>query len=163
MKIINHLLSEDKQLYFNYQTPNLGGEFASGAPDTIVLHYTAGTNAQSSAEHLTKASKRSSAHLVIGREGEIYQLAPFNRITWHAGKSQWQGRKQLNNYAIGIEMDNAGELTEQSSGIYKTWFGKVIDRGDVFIGKHRNLQQSKLLGTATLSNRFFEYLIFVNC
>ena len=38
-------------------------------PDMIVLHYTAGTSAESSALFLTRPDVSASAHVVIGREG----------------------------------------------------------------------------------------------
>lgn len=76
----------------------------------IVLHYTAGTSAESSALFLTRPEVSASAHVVIGREGEVFQLVPFNIEAWHAGKSWYAGRGGLNRYSIGIELDNLGEL-----------------------------------------------------
>lgn len=37
----------------------------------------------------------------------IIQLTPFNIRTWHVGKNFRKGRNNLNNYSIGIELDNA--------------------------------------------------------
>ena len=34
-----------------------------------------------------------SAHLVIGRQGEAYQLVPFDKRAWHAGESEFEGRR----------------------------------------------------------------------
>ena len=79
-------------------------------PDMIVLHYTAGTSAESSALFLTRPDVSASAHVVIGREGEVFQLVPFNIEAWHAGKSWYAGRGGLNRYSIGIELDNLGKL-----------------------------------------------------
>ena len=76
-------------------------------PDTIVIHATGGSSAESSARYLANKATPVSAHLVIGRRGEIYQLVPFNVIAWHAGKSTHKGRTNLNRYSIGIELDNA--------------------------------------------------------
>ena len=76
----------------------------------IVLHYTAGTSAESSALFLTRPDVSASAHVVIGREGEVFQLVPFNIEAWHAGKSWDAGRGGLNRYSIGIELDNLGKL-----------------------------------------------------
>ena len=90
------------------ETPNHSGRFAGDLPDTVVIHYTAGASLKSSASWLTDHRSNASAHLVIGKSGEMIQLAPFNIRTWHAGKSYWKGRNNLNNYSIGIELDNAG-------------------------------------------------------
>jgi len=138
MKVTNNFLDESDDLIFDLSTPNHKGEFQNGLPDTLVIHFTAGASAESSAKHLCKPASKASAHLVIGRNGEIYQLAPFNIVTWHAGKSSWNGRTGLNQYSIGIELDNAGQLSKNENGIYKTWFEKKIDPEDVFKGTHRN-------------------------
>ena len=138
MRIINHLLQDTAGLSFEFSTPNCSGEFRDGLPDTLVIHFTGGSSAISSARHLCQPSARASAHLVVGREGEVYQLAPFNQVTWHAGASSWEGRTGLNHYSIGIELDNAGQLTEHAPGVYRTWFEKTISPGEVFFGRHRN-------------------------
>ena len=142
MKINDHFLTDtdpDSQgINRTFTTPNISGKSAEGLPDTIVIHFTAGSSAESSAKHLSTPSAKASAHLVVGRDGEIYQLAPFNVITWHAGRSSWKGRTGLNKYSVGIEIDNAGRLTRTESGSFKTWFGREIPAADVFQGKHRN-------------------------
>ncbi len=79
-------------------------------PDMIILHYTAGSNCMSSAKYLARPDVGASAHVVIGRKGEVVQLVPFNIEAWHAGKSRFAGRSDLNHYSIGIELDNLGQL-----------------------------------------------------
>ena len=117
--------------------PKNSEKFKNGLPDTIVIHYTAGGSARSSAYYLAKDSVRASAHIVIGRGGEIYQLVPFDVIAWHAGKSAYEGRSRLNNYAIGIELDNAGVLTKAGDE-YQAWFGTKYQPSDVIFATHRN-------------------------
>src|SRR6056300_1730706 len=46
-----------------------------------------------------------SAHLLIDREGEVVQLVSFDDRAWHAGKSQWCGRDNCNDFSIGIELE----------------------------------------------------------
>lgn len=48
---------------------------------------------------------RVSAHLLIGREGDITQYVPFDRRAWHAGVSRYQDRERCNDFAIGIELE----------------------------------------------------------
>lgn len=48
---------------------------------------------------------RVSAHCLIRRNGEVVQFVPFNARAWHAGVSQFAGRKNCNDYSIGIEME----------------------------------------------------------
>ena len=67
-----------------------------GEPDMIILHYTGGTSAMSSAKFLVRPDVKASAHVVIGRDGQVIQLVPFNIEAWHAGKSSYGGRCELN-------------------------------------------------------------------
>ncbi|WP_106477776.1 1,6-anhydro-N-acetylmuramyl-L-alanine amidase AmpD [Phytohalomonas tamaricis] len=53
----------------------------------------------------TIAHLRVSAHLLIRRNGECVQFVPFDRRAWHAGRSLWQGRCELNDFSIGIELE----------------------------------------------------------
>jgi len=112
-------------------------KYARGLPDTIVIHYTAGKSAESSANYLCKDEVKASAHLVIGRDGKIYQLVPFDTIAWHAGKSEYAGRKWLNKFSIGIELDNAGVL-EKTGDEYQAWFGTKYPASEVIYATHRN-------------------------
>jgi N-acetylmuramoyl-L-alanine amidase len=80
---------------------------------------------------------RAAAHLVIGRDGRIIQLAPFNRITWHAGQSQWAGRSGLNNFSIGIELDNAGKLERAGSHWRSAISRRVYAGDDVLLANHK--------------------------
>lgn len=127
--------------------PKNKDKFKSGNLDTIVIHYTAGSSAESSANFLCGEVK-ASAHLVIGREGEIYQLVPFDTMSWHAGESFYGDREWLNQYSIGIELDNAGVLTKVGSE-YQAWFGKKYMPNEVVYGTHRNETSPKYWHTFT--------------
>jgi len=136
MEITDHfLLSGDNITQLS--CPKNKIKFKAGLPDTIVIHYTAGRSAESSANYLARNDVGASAHIVIGREGDIYQLVPFDTIAWHAGKSAYGGRTMLNQYAIGIELDNAGVLTKIGSE-YQAWFGAKYQSDDVMYATHRN-------------------------
>lgn len=138
MKIKKHKLtasSGDKKVSFK-ETPNKSGVLAEGLPDTIVIHYTAGASLKSSANWLVNPQAKVSTHLIVGKTGDIIQLADFNIKTWHAGKSAWKGRTNLNSYSIGIEIDNAGQLTKRAEGYY-THFNTKIDDNNVVLAKHK--------------------------
>jgi N-acetylmuramoyl-L-alanine amidase len=117
-------------------TPNVGGPLR---PRYLVMHYTAGRDAASSVASLCtrKPQGNASAHLVLGRDGKIIQLAPFDVVTWHAGVSNWAGHSGLNNLAIGIEMDNAG-LLHREGARYCAWFGKAYPEDEVVLAEHRH-------------------------
>ncbi|GAA5175376.1 hypothetical protein GCM10025771_07360 [Niveibacterium umoris] len=115
------------------KTPNRGGALAARF---LIMHFTGGASAQSSADWLCNPAAKASAHLVLARDGSIIQLAPFNVVTWHAGVSQWNGIVGLNQHSIGIEMDNAGGL-RQVGDTFQTSFGKLVDKADVVIAAHK--------------------------
>jgi AmpD protein len=45
-----------------------------------------------------------SSHLYIRRNGEIVQFVPFSKRAWHAGESEFKGRRNCNDFSIGIEL-----------------------------------------------------------
>ncbi|HAY27716.1 MAG TPA: N-acetylmuramoyl-L-alanine amidase [Candidatus Accumulibacter phosphatis] len=134
LRIENHKLVGDQVSHRD--TPNRGGAMS---PSYLVLHYTAGRSLESSVESLCtrKPQGNASAHIVLGRDGRIVQLAPFNIVTWHAGVSQWAGLVGLNSHSIGVEMDNAG-LLKRIGSQYQAWFGKAYPEDEVLLAAHRN-------------------------
>jgi N-acetylmuramoyl-L-alanine amidase len=117
-------------------------KFSQGQPDTIIIHYTAGRNAESSARYLCNDDVKASAHVVIGRDGKIIQLVPFDTIAWHAGKSYYEGRVGFNKYSVGIELDNAGIL-DKAGNEYLSWFGKKYHADEVIQAIHPNENKEK--------------------
>ena len=138
MEITNEKLDRDSANYV--ESPNNSGLFEEDLPDTIVIHYTAGSSLESSVRTLSNPEVKASAHLVIGREGKMTQLVPFDTIAWHAGKSTWADRRGLNKYSIGIELDNAGRLTKSGSQ-YTSWFGRAYPEQEVKQAVHRNEEE----------------------
>ena len=43
-----------------------------------------------------------SYHCIVARNGKRTVLATPSQRTWHAGVSSWQGRKDANNFALGL-------------------------------------------------------------
>ncbi len=81
----------------------------------IVMHFTAGASAESSISWwLNPQAKGANAHIIIDRDGTVFQCRPFNITAGHAGKSKWIDRKtgeryeNLNSCSIGIELANGG-------------------------------------------------------
>lgn len=86
----------------------------------LVIHFTNGKSALSTINNWwrTPAAKGACAHVIIDRDGTIYQCRPFNRTAGHAGVSRWQDPNtgkmygSANAYGIGIELANAGDDKE---------------------------------------------------
>jgi N-acetylmuramoyl-L-alanine amidase len=129
MKIVKHQL----QGITKKDTPNKGGLLE---PRYLVFHYTSGRSAQESIDWLCNPNAKASAHLVVARDGSITQLVPFNVVAWHAGVSQWEGLTGLNQYSIGIEMDNAGRLTK-AGNTYRAWFQNEYQSEEVIQATHK--------------------------
>src|SRR5262249_52760710 len=78
--------------------------------DTIVIHHTGGKgSAEDVARYLQKPSTKVSAHFIVGKDGIIVQGVPESERAWHAGKSEFKGRKDVNTFSIGIELCNLGD------------------------------------------------------
>lgn len=84
----------------------------------VVIHFTSGATALSSINFWKEPQCRRDdigAHLIIDRDGKIYQCRPFNRTISHAGKSRWRDPRNstlytyCNAFTIGIELANAGD------------------------------------------------------
>ena len=56
-----------------------------------------------------------SSHFVIRRAGELLQFVSCDERAWHAGTSQWQGRENCNDYAIGIELEGLEGMCFESA------------------------------------------------
>lgn len=48
---------------------------------------------------------RVSAHFLIRRDGEMVQFVPTGRRAWHAGDSRLEGRVNVNDFSLGIELE----------------------------------------------------------
>jgi N-acetyl-anhydromuramyl-L-alanine amidase AmpD len=91
------------------QTPN----FSKGRvihPTAVVLHHTSGSYAGSVAWCLNPASQVS-YHVIIKEDGERTVLATDNQRTWHAGKSFWRNKPDLNSWSLGVAF--AGDTYEK--------------------------------------------------
>ncbi len=136
MKIIDHQLYRDDGAPYPFKpSPNTGSKLQT--PYYVVIHYTAGPNANHAVNWLTNPASGASAHLVIGRDGAIAQLVRFDTIAWHAGTSSWDGLSGLNKYSIGIELDNAGPLSRVGDQ-WAAWFCNTYSNDQVIEAVHKN-------------------------
>ncbi len=126
----------------------------------IVLHTTEGEEAGS----LHKVRKNGEAHYLVCTDGRIYRIIERRKIATHAGRSMWQGRSNIDNYAIGIEvvgrhnMDITrhqyaalGELLRQLKNVYGIPDRNVLTHSMVAYGRpnrfhHNNHRGRKRCG-----------------
>ncbi len=84
-------------IHFNLRKPNF-----------VVLHHTAQDSLEQTLRTFTVPHVEASAHYVIGRYGEVYQLLNDYVRGWHAGAGKWGSVTDLNSVSLGIELDNNG-------------------------------------------------------
>lgn len=130
----NHFLHRDDKPVAQARTPNVGGVLK---PSLLVMHYTASQSAKGAISWLCNPNAKASAHLVIDLDGTVTQLAPFNRVAWHAGKSVWKRRANCNAFSIGIEMTNAGPLIKLANGKFADAYGKNVPPSQVAMLAHK--------------------------
>ena len=125
LTVKSHRLQRDGMPVPFQATPNKGGTIT---PEVIVLHDTAGRlDHEGSVRWLCDKAAKASAHFVLGRAGEVVQLAPTNVSTWHAGRSAYRGRANVNGFSIGIEIVNPGIMQRGAAGHARAWFGQEFE------------------------------------
>jgi N-acetylmuramoyl-L-alanine amidase len=76
--------------------------------NSIVIHHTDMTNVHDALNLLCSPKNAVSCHYLIGKDGKVYQLVADELRASHAGQSFWRGKEAINDYSIGIELDNNG-------------------------------------------------------
>lgn len=154
-----------------YSTTKQGGTFKG--PRFIINHYTANNSLMNTVNIFKNHS--ASAHLIVGRDGEVVQMVPFNKRAWHAGKSKAKSKwgtsySGLNSYSIGIEFVNYGyyrnglsgnpeweEAVHKNEGFVRKWQPYTDEQLEVAyqlneaISKHYDIPAEHILGHDDIS------------
>lgn len=68
-----------------------------------------------------------SSHYAIDDDGTVYALVPESKRAWHAGRSSFEGRPDVNSRSVGIELRNGGCLTPAGDGTrFRTVLGRLF-------------------------------------
>lgn len=105
------------------------GPLAVPAPLGIVWHWTGGRGGRGFGEMLARRAqtyrrgidRAASWHVLIAKDGAIYQSAPFWVGTWHVGRpGVLAGRRfaNINRATVGCELENAGRLRNLGDRFY---------------------------------------------
>ncbi|CCV14823.1 N-acetylmuramoyl-L-alanine amidase [Mesorhizobium sp. STM 4661] len=89
-------------------SPNFGPRRETTKPDMIVLHYTGMKTGAGAEAWLCDPASEVSSHYLAHEDGQIVQMVRESDRAWHAGKSSWFGRTDINSCSIGIEIVNPG-------------------------------------------------------
>lgn len=102
--------------------------FPDNRPHGVVVHYTADRALEAGAAYLVSANL--GYHLIVGRDGGIYQMTSLDRMAWHAGKAIWHGRSP-NHHFLGVSLVSWGFLKQLPSGKFRSHTGADVDPDDV--------------------------------
>jgi len=108
----------------------------------LVIHFTSGLSAKSSIDFWkSREAKGANAHIIIDRDGTIFQCRAFDRTAGHAGKSRWKDptnglRTGCNAFSIGIELANAGNSVSGSVDNPKAFKTHPLEAGAIS-AKHK--------------------------
>jgi N-acetylmuramoyl-L-alanine amidase len=103
----------------------------------VVLHYTGMTDARSAIDRLCDPEAQVSAHYLIDEAGRILRLVPEEKRAWHAGRSWWRGKPNVNGISIGIELVNPGHefgyraFPEAQIDFLLPLLAGIVDRYDI--------------------------------
>lgn len=89
-------------------SPNFNARDEGVALRYAVLHYTNMKTGAEALARMTDAGSEVSSHYMIDEDGTTYRLVAEDKRAWHAGKSFWQGKRDMNSASIGIELANPG-------------------------------------------------------
>lgn len=73
-------------------------------PQAVVLHHSDGSY-RGSCAWITNPASKVSYHVLIARDGRRTVFANDTDRCWHAGRSSWQGRPDLNSWSLGVAWD----------------------------------------------------------
>lgn len=107
-------------------SPNQDARPPHSVVDTIVVHgislpagtfghgmverlFTNRLPASSEPSMIAAAAACVSSHLLIDRIGAVTQFVGFGRRAWHAGASSLDGREDVNDFSVGIELEGTDD------------------------------------------------------
>jgi N-acetyl-anhydromuramyl-L-alanine amidase AmpD len=144
------------------KTPNVSAKAI--VPKAIVLHHSGGSYA-GGVSWIKNPASRVSYHCLVAPDGRRTVFANPEQRTWHAGKSTWRGRGDLNSWSVGASfagdtnkelltpdaMESMAQYLEPIMRQYNLTLHDITDHRTVSPGRKDDLKASELL-------RFKSYL-----
>lgn len=146
----------------SYRSPRNPERPIRRSTELIVLH----TTEAAARGSLRKLSERGECHYCVTEEGSIYRIVDRDREAFHAGRSMWNGKEDVDKFSIGIECvgyhDKAmslvqlyaiRDLVKELKSMYHLSDDKVVCHSHVAYGapnkwhskKHRGRKQCGML------------------
>jgi len=89
-------------------SPNFGPRRDGLTADCIILHYTGMESGEAAERWLCDPASEVSSHYLVHEDGRVVQMVREADRAWHAGRSSWRGRTDINSCSVGIEIANPG-------------------------------------------------------
>jgi len=145
-----------------YRSPRNAERRVRASTELIVLHTTEAP-AKSSLE---KVSDRGECHFCVTEDGSVYRIIDRDKVAFHAGRSMWNGKEDVDEFSIGIECvgyhDKAmglvqlraiRDLVKELQSMYRLSDDKVVCHSHVAYGapnkwhryKHRGRKRCGML------------------
>lgn len=96
------------------------------AVQVIVLHADASPHERGCLAWLQSSESKVSYHALVGRDGRVYTVVPYDRRAWHAGKAEWQGHKDVNGVSVGLCFSNRNDGKEPLTAAQQTAMKALI-------------------------------------
>ena len=138
---MNYRIDENDRLIVSLQIDDLPHRATNIVPKYCVIHYTGGNKLSSSIKHLRRMGF--SYQLLIDRDGSVTQGTPLSKRASHSGYSNWHGRDWLNDFGIGISLNNMGYLDRHGAEFFNTdssgrISSPVFSKDQVVVSSHWN-------------------------
>ncbi len=143
------------EMSYRFRSPRNPERKVRASTELIVLHTTEAP-ANSS---LNKLCDRGEAHFCVTEEGGVYAIVDRDREAFHAGRSMWCGKEDVDKFSIGIEcvgyhnkrmpsvqLNAIRELVAQLKTMYRLTDEKVVCHSHVAYGAPNKWQKHRHRG-----------------
>ena len=99
-------------------------------PKAIVLHHSGGSYA-GGVSWIKNPQSRVSYHCLVAPDGRRTVFAEPTQRTWHAGRSEWRGKRDLNSWSVGASFagdTNREPLTHDAMASMADYLIPIMDK-----------------------------------
>ena len=138
-----------------YRSPRNPERAVRASTELIVLHTTEAP-ARSS---LNKLCDRGEAHYCVTEDGTVYAIVDRDREAFHAGRSMWNGKEDVDKFSVGIEcvgyhdqpmglvqLRAIAALVKELKTMYKLGDDRVVCHSHVAYGAPNRWQRNRHRG-----------------
>ena len=87
-----------------------------------------------------------SSHLLVERDGSVFQFVDFSKKAWHAGMSEFEGKQECNDFSVGIELE--GTDTDPYS---EKQYEVLIDLTDCILKNYHEITKDRIVGHSQIA------------